>query len=247
MPLSAAIAVVTISVALWIRRITWSAKQEKAITVNVALQGIAVVGMLPLTAISIGQYIYELTGEANIPNLIAHDCYIVAASMILFTGLYMATDDDGELRRTFRRRVELPCTLIIPVLVFLFMESRADDAPTRDFFALNGGAWLCAYWLILTGTISYALAYALWMFRRLITEPGFRLLMALYIAATAFGIAACAIKATTAVLAVDAAITAPWVWWTASLCGAIFAVTSAREWSRYVRWMSQPSRSRISA
>lgn len=92
----AALIVVTIGCiawSLWIRRVTWSCRWEVAATLNVALQGAAVMLMSPLASETVGQWLFKLTGVWNLEDYIGHDCYIVAASAIVYNALGRLQDD----------------------------------------------------------------------------------------------------------------------------------------------------------
>ena len=67
MALATLIAVTLLCVvwSLWIRRVTWSCRWEVAATLNIALQGLAVLLMSPLASETVGQWLYALTGKWN--------------------------------------------------------------------------------------------------------------------------------------------------------------------------------------
>lgn len=231
MPIPASIAIVAIGAALLIRRATWSSPAERGITINLLLQGAAVVLMLPITNDTLGQWLYERTGYGNLTNLIGHDFYVVAASSILMTALYMRNPDE-VLQRKFRQRVEMPCLMIIPVMLALFL-AHGEQVQAHDFFAVDDGIWLVWYWLALTGILGYALAYSAYLFWPVIYETRLRTMVVGYILASASGVLACAIKAVSAMFQVSPQ-TAPAVWAFATACGIGFAVTSAWDW--YKHW-----------
>lgn len=231
MPIPAFIAIVAIIAALLIRHATWSSPAERGITINLLLQGCAVLLMLPVTNDTLGQWLYDRTGYGNLTNLIGHDCYVVAASSILMTALYMRNPDE-ELQRKFQQRVELPCLLIIPVMLAFFLADGKQEQ-AHDFFAVDDGVWLVWYWLALTGVLAYALAYSAYLFWPVLYETKMRTMVAGYILASACGVLACAVKAVSAMFSVSPA-TAPAVWAFATACGAGFAVTSAWDW--YKHW-----------
>jgi len=235
---TALIALTTVAIAIVIRRITWHSDQERPITVNLALQGLAVLCMTPWASTHIGNVIYRWSGVANVEDLIAHDCYIVAGSMILLYGMWSRTQTDDELRTLFRRKVEVPCTICIPILAFVFLAGNAGGTQVPDFFALEGDMWTDLYWLMLTATITYTLGYAIFLYAGIWREMP--ILLGSYILSAAFGVAACAIKAVTAL---EPHITAPQtsgaVWVTAALCGTGFAVISGWDWWSYKHGMSK--------
>lgn len=252
MPIDAFLALTTIAIALWIRRLTWRSNiitpagiipdlSERAITLNVALQGVAVILMLPLTGHTIGHWLYKLTGEANLTNLIAHDCYIVAASMILMTGLDLQIEG-AELRRKFRQRVEYPCTAVIPILTALFLKSSASDHPVDNFFAAQSDIYLTAYWILLCGVLAYSLLYAVFIFTSAVPQlrtTGYKVLVTAYTLSSSCGLIATSYKVVGATVGTDAA-TAPFVWLFATLCGTGFAVATGTAWHLYQHAMAKP-------
>ena len=81
------ITLASISWSLWIRRLTWHCRWEVAATLNIALQGCAVALISPLASATVGVALHRLTGEWNLQNYLGHDCYIVAASAIVYNAL----------------------------------------------------------------------------------------------------------------------------------------------------------------
>src|SRR6195952_6061271 len=104
---------------LWIRRVTWSCRWEVAATLNIALQGRAVVLMSPFASETLGHWLHALTGMWNLEDYLGHDCYIVAASAIVYNALGRLQDDHA-LHATFKQYVERPATICIPVLLGAF-------------------------------------------------------------------------------------------------------------------------------
>jgi hypothetical protein len=51
---------------LWIRRVTWSCRWEVAATLNIALQGFAVILMSPFASETLGHWLHALTGMWNL-------------------------------------------------------------------------------------------------------------------------------------------------------------------------------------
>ena len=95
---------------------TWTCRWEVAATLNIALQGVAVVLMSPLASETIGQVLFTLTGKWNLEDYIGHDCYIVAASAIVYNALGRLQDDNA-MQASFKQYVERPATLCIPLAV----------------------------------------------------------------------------------------------------------------------------------
>src|SRR5918998_1398894 len=114
-----AITLCCIAWSLWIRRVTWSSRWEVAATLNIALQGLAVVLMSPLASETVGVWLHALTGKWNLEDYIGHDCYIVAASAVVYNALGRL-QDDHSLQRTFKQYIERPATVCIPLLLVTF-------------------------------------------------------------------------------------------------------------------------------
>lgn len=233
-----------IAVSLWIRRVTWRCRWEVAATLNIALQGAAVALMSPLAADTIGVGLYRLTGEWNLQNYMGHDCYIVAASAIVYNSVGRVTDD-GALQRSFKQYVERPATLCIPLLLATFTLSRGSRVHTRDFFALPTDFWLSVYWVMLCGTLAYLLVFGSRALLVLRQDPRSRNIAHMYLIFSASGIGACVVRIFTAVIpAFQGTATTAMVWFFCCACGAGFALTSAQSWRQRVRWFSRPTVSR---
>jgi hypothetical protein len=158
--LSALIIITLASIAwsLWIRRVTWHCRWEVAATLNIALQGCAVALMSPLCAETLGVLLHNTTGEWNLQNYVGHDCYVVAASAIVYNAVGRLEEDDA-LQKSFKQYVERPATLCIPLLLATFSLSYGSRIYASDFFALRTDFWLTVYWLLLCGTLSYLLVF----------------------------------------------------------------------------------------
>jgi hypothetical protein len=239
-------ALITISLAcigwsLWIRRVTWRCRWEVAATLNIALQGLAVALISPLSAETVGVALHKITGEWNLQNYIGHDCYIVAASAIVYNVVGRLEDDDA-LQKSFKQWVERPATLCIPLLLATFTLSRGSKSYARDFFAMPTDFWLSVYWVLLTGTLGYLLIFGSRALLVLRQEPRSRNIANFYLLASGSGIAACVVRMTTAVIPPwQGTLTTGLVWFFACSCGAAFAVTSAQSWRQKVRWFSRPT------
>ncbi|MCK5754142.1 MAG: hypothetical protein KAH46_15710, partial [Mycobacterium sp.] len=108
-----AITLMCIAWSLWIRRVTWSCRWEVAATLNIALQGLAVLLMSPLASETLGHWLYSLTGKWNLEDYLGHDAYIVAASAVVYNTLGRL-EQDNAMHQRFRQFVERPATLCIP-------------------------------------------------------------------------------------------------------------------------------------
>jgi hypothetical protein len=234
------ITVASMAWSLWIRRLTWSCRWEVAATLNIALQGCAVALMSPLAAHTVGVALHRLTGEWNLQNYLGHDCYIVAASAIVYNALGRL-GDDHVLQAAFRQYVERPATLCIPLLLATFSMSCGPHAYARDFFEVHTDFWLTVYWLVLCGTLGYLLVFGSRALLVLRKDPRSRLIANVYLTACASGIMACVVRSITALfpaLQVHTTVMATWIF--ACGCGFVFALTSAYAWRQKVKWF-QPA------
>ena len=242
MALSALIIITLASIAwsLWIRRVTWHCRWEVAATLNIALQGCAVALMSPLCADTLGVVLHNTTGEWNLQNYVGHDCYVVAASAIVYNAVGRLEDDDA-LQKSFKQYVERPATLCIPLLLATFSLSYGSRTYASDFFALRTDFWLTVYWLLLCGTLSYLLVFGSRALLVLRKDPRSRNIANLYLVASASGISACVVRMITALIPpLQGPLGAALVWLFACACGAGFALTSAQSWRQKVRWFQRP-------
>jgi hypothetical protein len=240
--LSALIIITLASIAwsLWIRRVTWHCRWEVAATLNIALQGCAVALMSPLCAQTLGVVLHNITGEWNLQNYAGHDCYVVAASAIVYNAVGRLEADDA-LQKSFKQYVERPATLCIPLLLATFSLSYGSKTYAGDFFALRTDFWLTVYWLLLCGTLSYLLVFGSRALLVLRKDPRSRNIANLYLVASASGISACVVRMITALIPpLQGPLGAALVWLFACGCGAGFALTSAQSWRQKVRWFQRP-------
>jgi hypothetical protein len=235
------ITLASIAWSLWIRRVTWHCRWEVAATLNIALQGCAVALMSPFASETLGIALHDITGEWNLQNYIGHDCYVVAASAIVYNAIGRLADDD-TMQASFKQYVERPATLCIPLLLATFMLSCGSKTYSRDFFELRTDFWLSIYWVLLCVTLAYLLVYGSRALLVLRKDPRSRRIANLYLISSASGIMACVVRITTALIPpIQGQLGAGLVWLFACLCGAGFALSSARAWRDKLRWFQQPA------
>ncbi len=225
---------------LWIRRHTWRSRWEAGASLNIALQGCAVLLMSPCASARLGPHLHSLFGRWNVEDLLGHICLIVAATAIIQHGL-ARLEDDGQLRGLFRRHVEIPVRVGVPLLAGVF--AVADQGYQRDLFTAHvSGFWFGAYWLVLGSLLVYLFVYAGRVLLVLRQDPRSTATADLYLTSAAFGVAATVIQVSTAEFGID--ITLP-VWLCACLGAVGFAYGSARSWNAKVEWFApgkNPSR-----
>ena len=242
MALTALIIITLASIAwsLWIRRVTWHCRWEVAATLNIALQGCAVALISPLASETLGVALHNITGEWNLQNYIGHDCYIVAASAIVYNALGRLADDNA-MQASFKQYVERPATLCIPLLLATFTFSQGSKTYARDFFELHTDFWLSVYWVLLTATLGYLLVFGSRALLVLRKDPRSKHFANLYLLASASGIGACATRMITALIPpLQSPLSAALVWLLCCTCGAGFALISAQSWRQKIRWFQRP-------
>jgi hypothetical protein len=223
---------------LWIRRVTWRCRWEVAATLNIALQGAAVFLMSPFASETIGPVLHNLTGTWNLEDYVGHDCYVVAASAIVYNALGRL-QEDRAMQEAFKQYVERPATLCIPLLLATFSLGNGASVYRADFFTVPTDFWLRTYWLLLCGMLIYLLVYGSRALLILRKDPRSRRIASIYLLASASGVVACTIRIITAyVPPLQALEGGTLVWFFACTCGAGFALASAHSWRIKTRWFS---------
>jgi hypothetical protein len=234
-----AITIACIGWSLWIRRVTWTCRWEVAATLNIALQGLAVLLMSPLASETLGHWLHALTGKWNLEDYLGHDCYIVAASAIVYNTLGRLADDEA-MQRSFKQYVERPATICIPVLLVTFSVGNGARIYAADFFTVPTDFWLNLYWLLLCGTLMYLLVYGIRATLVLRRDPRSRTIANFYLASSIAGIMACLVRIVTAfVPSFQNSVGTIMVWVFACMCGAGFALASAHSWRIKTKWFTR--------
>jgi hypothetical protein len=216
---------------LWIRRHTWRSRWEADASLNIALQGCAVLLMSPWASETLGPPLHRLFGLWNVEDLIGHICLMFAAAAIVEHGL-ARLGDNLEWRRIFRRQIEVPLWLGVPALVAVFF--AADEKYHPDLFPAHVSTlWFGTYWIVLGVLLVYLFGYAARVMLIVRKDPRSTVTATLYLISAAFGLAATVIQVTTAEAGID--ITLP-VWLCACLGAVGFAYGSARSWLNKVAW-----------
>lgn len=221
---------------LWIRRHTWRSRWEAGATLNIALQGCAVLLMSPWASATLGPVLHEMTGRWNVEDLLGHICLIIAVTAIIHHGL-ARLDDERQLRGLFRRHIERPLRLGIPLLLAVFI--IADEGYHPDLFPAHvSTVWFGAYWLVLGALLIYLFSYAGRVLLILRADPRSTATANLYLISAGFGVAATAIQVITAEIGIDTTLP---VWLCACLGAIGFAYGSARSWHAKVAWFTPGS------
>lgn len=236
------ITLAVIAWSLWIRRLTWSCRWEVAATLNIALQGGAVLLMSPWAAATVGHWLHALTGKWGLQAFIGHDLYIVAASALVYNVLGRLEGDD-EMQKSFKQYIERPATLCIPLLLATFSLGNGAKIYRADFFQVPTDFWLNMYWLLLCGILVYLLVYGSRVLLVLRKDPRSRHVANVYLLASVSGILACAVRITTAfVTPIQAVEGGALVWFFACMCGGGFAIASAHSWRIKTKWFTKVAR-----
>lgn len=228
-----AVTLVAILCSLWIRRDTWRSRWEAGATLNIALQGCAVLLMSHWASAVLGPPLHHVLRLWNVQHLIGHICWIFAVTAIIQHGLTRLTNQNN-VRGLLRKHVGRPLWIGVPLLVIVFV--IADERHHPDLFAAPiTDYWLGVYWLVMGGLLIYLLAYAGRVLLILRTDPRSRETVDLYLISAAFGVAANVIQIVTAFAHTDVALPV----WICACLGAIgFAYASARSWQAKVAWFT---------
>ncbi len=231
------VTLVAIFYSLWVRRDTWRSRWEAGASLNIALQGCAVLLMSPWASATLGPPLHGIFGRWNVEDLLGHICLIVAVTAIIHHGL-ARLDDERQLRTLFRRHIAIPLALTVPILVTVFIV--ADEGYHPDLFPAHvSTVWFGAYWLVLGFLLTYLFAYAVRVLLILRKDPRSKATVDLYLISAGFGVAATVIQVSTAEMGID--ITLP-VWLCACLGAIGFAYGSARSWNAKVAWFTAGDR-----
>lgn len=222
-----------IACSLWIRRDTWRSRLETGATLNIALQGCAVLLMSHWTSAALGPSLYRIFGLWNVQHLLGHICWIFAATAIIQHGLSRLVNESDE-RGLLRKYVARPVWLGVPLLVAVFV--IADEGHHLDFFAAHvSDVWLGIYWFVLGGLLIYLLGYAGRVMLILRADPRSTATVDLYLIAAGCGVGAHVIQIGTAWAGSDVALP---VWFCACLGATAFAYGSARSWQAKIAWFT---------
>ncbi len=216
---------------LWIRRHTWRSRWEADASLNIALQGCAVLLMSPWASETLGPPLHHVFRRWNVEDLLGHVCLMIAAAAIIDHGL-ARLGDHNQWRTIFRRHITVPLWLGVPALVAVFI--AADEGYHPDLFPAHvSTAWFGAYWIVLGILLVYLFGYAARVMLIVRKDPRSTVTATLYLISAAFGVAATVIQVTTAEAGID--ITLP-VWLCACLGAIGFSYGSARSWHAKVAW-----------
>lgn len=168
---------------LWVRRGTWRQPWELGSSITVAGMFVCLLLMAPTWwAELLSAPLHSLVGVWDLNNLIGHLAYLVG--LVTLVNTLVDRVNLAAPARFKRRCLELPITIMLPVLIGLFC-AAAPAEHTRDLFAAPPTFWLSVYWLTLCAVAGYLitlLGQLLLVVRR---DPRSRVTANLYLATIA--------------------------------------------------------------
>lgn len=193
------IALIVSAWAVWLRRLTWASRWEASTTLSVCLLGVGILLTSPMSDVTVGKALRGITGLYNLENWLGHVCIIGSASAILYSALCRLYDDDA-LDIILRRWVQPPVVLSIALLLAFFLvgDLGATELPMAN---QPPWGWAGAYYTLMCATVIYLLAYAARALVIIRRDSPTRRVANVYLIACASGIAACATRAVTALVA----------------------------------------------
>lgn len=175
---------------LFVRRNSWRCGLDRALTISVVLVGIGVVLTSPLLTDLDTDLLISWVGVQHFDDYLGHVCYMAALCTITYA-LLMRTVPDRTARRLMRWRVEYPAVtgaVIMLGLVTVSPRLRTDKRLRDDFFEVDCGPYLHAYWAVYMVTLVYLMGYMIRLLRVLRRDPRSRRAANLYLAAAMLGI-----------------------------------------------------------
>ena len=189
--------------------------------------------MSPWTSPIIGRPLHAIVGRWNVDDLLGHICLIGAAMAIIHHGL-ARLPDESRPRIRFRRHIENPLRIGVPLLVAVFIIADEDYHP--DLFSAHvSNLWLGTYWTVLGGLLIYLLGYASRVLLILRQDPRSTATVNLYLISAIFVVAANVIQTGTGWAGINVTLL---VWLCACLGAIGFAYGAARSWNAKRAWFT---------
>lgn len=151
-------ALIALASGLWVRRTTWFYKWESAATVNLAGIFVCLVCMMPITAPAF-EVLHRVTGIWDLEDMIGHLVYLGGITVLSYVTLNRIELPAAARWRHWR--LELPATVVLPLLVGLFVLGSPDHH-SRDLLMERPNFWLGCYWLVLSVSAAWVLGHLLW-------------------------------------------------------------------------------------
>jgi len=227
---------------IWVRRWTLTSVSdhlkltERTLTVCLLCQLAALILMSPISDEAIGRPLHALTGHWNIDSWAGHCCFIGAAATITLNVGSRLDISHQELLKDFKRRIEMPMTIIIPALLAILFMSPNANQDTVDLFAAKNDFWLNVYWTLVSGFLIYILAHAMGVLAIIRRDPRNRRTATLYLIALSAGAGVCTLRIIASWSNSDFNYH-PWFWIGDCTSSMIFAWAAAQSWRKRVSWL----------
>jgi hypothetical protein len=236
-----AVALLYSTFAVYQRRITWHCHGEQAITHSIVMQALAIFLQVPPFNDLPAALMYRITGQYNLEAFVGYGLALGSIGSIAYHFTAMIKDDD-DLRRSFKRNVELPIILCL-ALMFAFLQSGAGVRINDSLFYLAPhDNWLKLYWLTFCITSVWMILYSLRGIRVVRHYPSSRGVMTIFLCASYSGIAGIMVRTVQAIVQPSflhgaLGLAAASVFG----CGSMLLWTggAAYSWARRVRWFTQ--------
>jgi hypothetical protein len=234
--------------ALWVRRHTWGHYYEKAATAAVLINGLGMALATPFSSNTIGRAGLWLTGEGNLNTLGAHWCVLGGTASFTLHMLQRKYDLGDELRREYYRKVNLPLTLAIPIMLAALVESKANNVQYPDLLDVHPDIWLYCYWIEFTFTLLYLEIYLALILIHLHSDRRSRRFCNAYLVAVVLAVIGIAIRMATLAYNDTNSDNSELMWLFGSLCLTVFCIGVGLSWKfKYRRvyeqeWQEGPAR-----
>lgn len=234
------IAIAVLTYTLWVRRITFRCRWERAMTVGLVLQMCTLLLLLPEAASITGYALYHLTGHKLMDAALGECCAVAATFALLYSAICrVVTDQELPDALALPQAV---VTITIPTMLGTFMASHAPNlTPHSDIFRVMTDGWLTIFWILFCTTMMYLFGLTI---RAMLAVRGDRRVTGwvrrvnnLYIAGCVCGICAVLIRLTTAIIRPLQPIEDGILIWIAScIAGIVITTAAAQSWMNKKRW-----------
>jgi hypothetical protein len=214
--------------ALWVRRKTWRAQWDRALTMSFLFQGLGFALCAPATSHYLGHALFRITGVEHLNDFFGHVLFICAISYVIYACACRLVPDH-ELEDVLHK-VELPGAVASgTMLAAITLSHNLSRKPPPDFLDVPCDFWLRVYWLTYGAIVIYLLFFTarlLWVLRR---DPRSRLTSGLYIIAAGLGVVSFTLLLTRIIIN-PGLIPRCWIWTSASVAGGLAAFVAAWSW-----------------
>lgn len=213
---------------------------ERTLTTCLLCQLAALFLMSALSGKTVGRLLHAATGQWHLDSWAGH-CFFIGAAGMLVVNIGSRLDiTHQQLRAAFRRRFELPMTVIVPILLGLLTMSSGADQNSPDMFMCKTDHWLDFYWTLLCGFLIFLLATAMGLLAVIRQDPRNRRTATAYMIALTAGCASCTLRIVATWENIDTGIDA-YFWSADCLASLIFSWAAAQSWRKKVRDLSPKS------